>query len=78
MNRCGYGIIILAVTCMTFIEWYALHKGVNGYGLLAFFAGMGGLFGFSLGARITSFQKIIRCFTDDDSNKEKDVTPKSD
>jgi hypothetical protein len=41
-------IVVLAIIGMVFIEWYAIRHGINGYGLLAFFATMGGILGYRI------------------------------
>ncbi len=58
-------IIIIAIVAMTVIEGYALSQGVNGYGLLAFFAGMGGLLGYNVGARAKQLRKRLASVLED-------------
>ena len=49
--KVGWRMFILLMVValgMTSVELYALSQGVNGYGIAAFFAGMGGVFSFGL------------------------------
>ncbi len=65
-------IIITAIVSMSIIEYVALQNGVNGYGLIAFFTGLGALLSWNIKGRVDKLAGSIKAFVESNNAKSKD------